>query len=125
MPKLRKIYVMIVFLLTLSFVLFSKPTKWRFWAGLSLPLLWIGLVLGLTRSIFLFGVPLGTAYLLWNRRRWLAVLIPACAILIVLSSPFQVAERLVSVTRPHETIDSNSRRVIMARTGLAMIKAHP
>ena len=116
--------VMIVFLLTLSFVLFSEPTKWRFWAAVSLHLLWIGLVLGLTRSIFLWGVPLGSVYLLW-KRRWLAVLVPVCAILIVLFAPFQVTERMLSVTRPHGTVDSNSRRVIMARTGLAMVKAHP
>ncbi len=116
--------LMIVFLLTLSFVLFSEPTKWRFWAALSLHLLWIGLVLGLTRSIFLLGVPLGSVYLLW-KRRWLAVLVPVCAALIMFFAPFQVTQRMLSVTRPHGTVDSNSRRLIMARTGLAMIEAHP
>jgi len=117
--------LMVIFLLALSFVLFSEPTKWRLCAALSLPVLWIGLVFGLTRSIFLLGVPLGMVYLLWNRTRWLALLIPGCAVLILFFAPFQVRERLVSVTRPHGTVDSNSRRVIMARTGLAMIKAHP
>lgn len=117
--------LMIIFLLTLSFVMFSGPSKWRFWAAVSLPVLWIGLVLGLTRSIILLGVPLGSIYLFWNRRQWLTLLIPACAVLIVFAAPAHVTERLVSVALPHGSVDSNSRRVIMARTGLAMITAHP
>lgn len=116
--------LMIIFLLTLSFVLFSGPSKWRVLAGLSLAPLWIGIVLGLTRSIFLFALPVGSMYLLW-KKRWLAVLVPACALLVMLAAPFQVKERLVSITRPHGTVDSNSRRLIMVRTGLAMIAAHP
>ncbi len=116
--------LMIIFLVTLSFVLRSEPAKWRSWAAVSLHVLWIGLVLGLTRSIFLVAVPLGSVYLLW-KRRWMAIVIPACAALLMLVAPFQVTERLVSVTRPHGTVDSNSRRLIMARTGLAMIEAHP
>lgn len=116
--------LMIVFLFALSFVLSSNRSKWRALAAVSLPLLWIGIVLGLTRSIFLFALPSGSAYLLWNKRR-MAMVLCACAIALILVAPFQVKERLASITRPHGTVDSNSRRLIMVRTGLSMIAAHP
>lgn len=117
--------LMIVFLMALSFVLFFPETKWRFWCVLSLPLLWTALMFGLTRSIFLVGLPLGMLYLLWQRKRWIAVLVPIFVVLIALAAPFQVYERMTSVIKAHGFVDSNARRIIMARTGVEMIRAHP
>ena len=117
--------LMIVFLVTFSFIVFSASGKWRTWGIGALAVLWTALMLGLTRSVFLFGVPLGVTYLLWNRKRWMALLVPACAILLCIIAPFQVSERVVSIAKPHTVVDSNARRMIMARTGIAMVEAHP
>jgi putative inorganic carbon (hco3(-)) transporter len=116
--------LMIISLLTLSFVLFSRPSKWRRATVFALPILWIGIILGLTRSIFLFALPLGSIYLLWGKRR-AAVLVAASASFILFATPVHVKDRVLSTIHPHGTVDSNSRRIIMARTGLAMIRAHP
>ncbi len=117
--------LMIVFLMTFSFVLFSDETKWRLSSAASLPLLGTALMFGLTRSIFLVGIPLGALYLVWIWKRWVIGLAPVCVVLILLAAPFQVKERIMSVVSPHGLVDSNLRRVIMIRTGLAMIRAHP
>jgi len=116
--------LMIILLFALSFVLFSQPSKWRIAACLSLPFLWVGIVLGLTRGIFLFAVPLAGIYLL-RRTKWLAVALPICAIVLLLAAPLPIRERLTSIFHPHSSVDSNSRRMIMARAGWAMIAAHP
>src|SRR5258708_17076724 len=42
-----------------------------------------------------------------------------------LAGPPPLQDRVFSVFRPHGDVDSNSRRTIMARTGLRMIAAHP
>jgi putative inorganic carbon (hco3(-)) transporter len=117
--------LMIVFVMALSFVLFAEPTKWRWPVSCSLLLLWVVLLLGLTRCVFLIGVPAGATYLLWIRKRWIVAIVPLVVALVLWKAPFQVRERIGSVTAPHGTVDSNVRRVILSRTGLAMIKAHP
>jgi putative inorganic carbon (HCO3(-)) transporter len=116
---------MIVLLLLLSYVLFSPERKGRAIAIVTLPVLWLSLVFGLTRSIFLLGIPTGVLYLLWNRkRRLVAGLMVAIAVTSV-AAPFQVRDRVISVFKPHKEVDSNLRRVIMVRAGWAMVKAHP
>jgi putative inorganic carbon (hco3(-)) transporter len=116
---------MVVLLLLFSYVLFSAGRQGKVIALATLPVLWVSLVFGLTRSIFLLGVPTGVLYLLWNRkRRVVAVLMVAIALTSVVA-PFQVRDRVVSVFKPHKEVDSNLRRVIMVRAGWAMVKAHP
>jgi hypothetical protein len=117
--------LMIVFLLSLAFVLFGPRTKWRLWFLCCLPVIGISLVLGLSRSVFVIGLPAGCGYLLWTRKRALLLLLPICAGLLWWTAPFQVRERISSIAKPHVTFDSNGRRVILTRTGLAMIKRHP
>jgi putative inorganic carbon (HCO3(-)) transporter len=41
-----------------------------------------------------------------------------------LAAPPQIRDRVLSVFHPHGDVDSNSRRAIMARTGLRMVGAH-
>lgn len=117
--------LMIVLLLAFSFILFSRATRWRAVSAVSLPILATALIFGLTRSIFLVGLPLGILYLVWNWKRWLIGLVPVCIALMLLAAPFQVKERVLSVAKPHGLVDSNIRRVIMIRAGIAMIRAHP
>ena len=116
---------MIVLLLLLSFLLFAGPRPWRALGWCCAAVLWVSLMLGLTRSIFLLGVPVGTLYLLSAFRPWTVLLVPILALLSYLAMPFQVRERVRSVVTPHGELDSNTQRSVTRRTGWEMIKAHP
>ena len=67
----------------------------------------------------------GVLVLACNYKRWLVWAAPAVALLMFLAAPPEIKDRVFSVFRPHGDVDSNYRRVIMARTGLRMIEAHP
>lgn len=116
---------MIVLIMLASLLLFGERSRWRLsgWAAAAL----IGgtLVLGMTRSVYLGGVPAGLAWLLWKLRRAAVCLLPLAGIAIFATAPGHVRERIISVVRPHGDFDSNSRHVIMARAGWAMIRSHP
>jgi O-antigen ligase len=116
---------MIVLLLLVSILLFSDKRRDKLISWLCLPILWSCLVLGLTRSVFLVGVPIGILFLVWSWQRWAIAAIPIICLLAFTVAPFQVRDRVVSVTRPHGDVDSNSRRIVMRRTGWSMVKAHP
>jgi putative inorganic carbon (HCO3(-)) transporter len=96
------------------------------WLGFSVAaVLWASVVLGLTRSIFLLGLPAGCFYLLRKWKRPIAFVLPALIILELLFGPVQVRERVVSAIRPHEELDSNAHRILTRKVGWAMIRAHP
>ena len=116
---------MIVLLMLAAFLLFSTQAGWKFYGWICFSILSVSLVLGLTRSIFLLGVPVGGAYLLWNWKRWVLALVPAVALLAIFAAPLPIRERIVSVVKPHGELDSNMHRTIMRRTGWAMVQAHP
>jgi putative inorganic carbon (HCO3(-)) transporter len=116
---------MIVLLLLLALLLFSPGGGWKIFGWASAAMIWAAIVLGLTRSIFLAAVPAGALVLAWNYKRWLVYAAPAVALAMFLAAPPHIQDRVFSVFRPHGDVDSNSRRAIMARTGLRMIAAHP
>jgi len=116
---------MIVLLMLLSFLLFACPKRWRILAWSCAAILWISLMLGLTRSIFLLGVPLGVLYLLSAFKPWTVALVPILALASYIVMPFQVRERVWSVVSPHGEMDSNSFRSVTRRTGWEMVKRHP
>lgn len=116
---------MMVLLLLVSIVLFSHKRRDKLISWLCLPVLWVCLVLGLTRSVFLLGVPIGVLFLVWSWQRWALAAIPIFCLLAFTLAPFQVRDRVISVIQPHGDLDSNSRRTVMRRTGWAMVKAHP
>jgi O-antigen ligase len=116
---------MMVLLLLVSIVLFSDKRRDKVIAWCCLPFVWVCLVLGLTRSVFLLGVPAGVIFLIWSWRRSALAAIPIIAVLIFMIAPFHVRDRVASVIQPHGEVDSNSRRTVMRRTGWAMVKAHP
>ncbi len=114
---------MIVMLMLGAFILFARGRKAKTIAGVCLGILGVSLVLGLTRSIFLLGLPLGGLYLLirWNWRALVVVPIVVLAALAVRP----VRERAISVFHPHGQLDSNRHRIVTRRTGWEMVKAHP
>jgi putative inorganic carbon (HCO3(-)) transporter len=115
---------MIVLLLLLSLLFFSHIRRWKTTGWIFAGVLTLSLVLGLTRSIFLLGLPVGLFYLLWFWHRWLVFAVPVAGILVVLSfAPLR--ERVTSIVQPHGETDSNLHRTITRRTGLQMIRAHP
>jgi putative inorganic carbon (HCO3(-)) transporter len=116
---------MIVLLMTVSFLLFAERSKWKLFAGACAIVIWLAILLGLTRSIFLAGVPVGVVSLFWSCKRWFVLAMPVLAIVMFALMPANLQNRVFSVFRPHGDTDSNSRRVIMLRTGWRMIKAHP
>jgi O-antigen ligase len=117
---------MIVLLMLLGLLLFYPPPGRLRWLGFTgAAVLWASIVLGLTRSIFLLGLPAGCLYLLWNWKRPTAFLLPALVMLELVMGPVQVRERVVSAVRPHEELDSNAHRILTRRVGWAMIRTHP
>jgi O-antigen ligase len=116
---------MIALLLLLSFLFFACPRKWRALTCCCAAVLWASLMLGLTRSIFLLGVPAGVLYLLWRFKRWTLAVAPLLALISYAAAPFQVRERVWSVIAPHGDLDSNTHRSVTRRTGWEMVKAHP
>jgi putative inorganic carbon (HCO3(-)) transporter len=116
---------MIIFLILLSYLLFACPRSWRPLGWCCACCLWISLMLGLTRSIFLLGVPVGAVYLLSVCRPWTLGLLPLVALVCWAAVPFQVRERIESAISPHGEMDSNAQRYVSRRTGWEMVKAHP
>jgi O-antigen ligase len=115
---------MVVLLMLAALLFFSPAPKWKIAGWICGAILAISLVLGMTRSIFLLGMPLGMLYLLWFWHRWLVVAVPVAA-LALLFSIAPLRERADSIIQPHGETDSNMHRTITRRTGLRMIEAHP
>jgi putative inorganic carbon (hco3(-)) transporter len=116
---------MVALLMLASFLLFARDRKWK---RIFLPpalLLWATITLGMTRCIFLLGVPLGMIYLLWNRKRALMLVVPAVAAIGLAAAPQAIRQRVVSVVQPHGDVDSNSHRAVCRAAGWEMVKAHP
>jgi O-antigen ligase len=116
---------MIALLLLTSLLLFGrrsrwKPVGWAVWLVIA-----ASLVLGMTRSVYLAGFPAGLAWLLWHRRKAVLCIAPLVCAVAFIAVPGHVRERIVSVVRPHGNVDSNGRRMIMARAGWAMVRSHP
>jgi putative inorganic carbon (HCO3(-)) transporter len=116
---------MIVLLALTALLFFVADRKTRIFGAICAPILLSSMVLGLTRSIFLLGLPPGVAYLVWRWKKWLLLPIPPIAVVAFLLAPMQVRERVTSVLEPHNGMDSNSQRLISLRTGWAMVRSHP
>jgi O-antigen ligase len=76
----------------------------------------------MTRGIW-FGTVAGAVYLLWMWRKWVVAIVPVAIAAAMLIAPLR--ERALSVFHPHGTNDSNEFRIVVWRTGLNMIRAHP
>jgi putative inorganic carbon (HCO3(-)) transporter len=114
-----------ILLLVAAFLLFAPDTrKWRWlWVPCAL-VVGISLILSDTRSVWIAAIVAGF-YLLWEWWKWAAMALPVLVALGFFVAPAAIQERVRSLRSPHGTIDSNSHRWIVWRTGLQMIKAHP
>jgi len=116
---------MIVLLFLAALLFFSIEPRWKSFGWFCAAVLSLSLVLGMTRSIFLLGFPVGLLYLLWFWHKWLVAAVPVIAVLAFLVSPQVLKERVTSIVQPHGETDSNKHRDILRRTGMQMIRAHP
>ncbi len=115
---------MIVLLMLAAYLFFSNERRWKLAGWLCAGVLVLSMVLGFTRSIFLLGFPIGLLYLCWFWHKWLVAAAPVVALLAFLVSPTALKERVRSTIQPSR-LDSNKFRLVTARTGLEMIRAHP
>jgi O-antigen ligase len=113
---------MLVLLMLAAFLFFAPPSKWKA-AGWAVSVLVVAsMTLGFTRSIWLAAFIAGL-FLVWFWKRWLVLAAPVLLAGALLVTP--VRERLISTFRPHGDTDSNQFRLVVWRTGLNMIEAHP
>jgi O-antigen ligase len=116
---------MFVLLMLASFLFFAPAAIQRRWVWLLCAgLMALALLLGFTRSIWLATAVAGV-YLCWFFRRWLVPLAPVALVLVFFLAPAAVRERITSLTRPKQGVDSNEFRVVTWRTGVRMIEKHP
>jgi putative inorganic carbon (HCO3(-)) transporter len=116
---------MFVLLMLASFLFFAPAAIERRWVWLLCAgLMSLALLLGFTRSIWLATAVAGV-YLCWFFRRWLVALAPVALVLLFFLSPAAVRERITSLTKPKQGVDSNEFRVVTWRTGVRMIEQHP
>jgi O-antigen ligase len=117
---------MLVLVVLSSFLLFGKVSdKRRLIAGwlLALPLC-VALILSDTRSVWI-AVVCAMVYLTWCYRKVLVLAIPVLGLIAYAVAPASIQERVVSIVHPHGTTDSNDFRIIVWRTGVRIIEAHP
>ena len=81
------------------------------------------LLAAFTRGAWL-GTLVGFSYLVYSYRKWLVPLIPAGLLILYLAAPDALQKREQSIVAP-ESDSSIQSRLVMARTGLAMIADHP
>jgi O-antigen ligase len=116
---------MFALLMLASFLFFAPAAIQRRWVWLLCAgLMALALLLGFTRSIWLATAVAGV-YLCWFFRRWLVPLAPVALVLLFFLAPAAVRERITSLTRPKQGVDSNEFRVVTWRTGVRMIEKHP
>ncbi len=102
-------------------VLFEKG-KWRWVSGFILVLLLAGCAASLTRSAWI-AIVAGVVALVAVRKPLLTLAIPPAAALILLLAPPEVRQRASTIFDP--TMTTNRDRILMVKSGLAMVRDHP
>ncbi|MGA2184414.1 MAG: O-antigen ligase family protein [Bryobacteraceae bacterium] len=114
---------MVVLFFLAAFLFFAAASRrWKVAGSIAGGVLLVSMVLGFTRGIWL-GTLAGGLYLLWFWRRWWIAIVPVVLLAGLAVGP--VRERVVSLFQPHGERDSNQFRIVVWRTGLEMIRAHP
>jgi putative inorganic carbon (HCO3(-)) transporter len=98
--------------------------KLPLWAYASVFILAAAILLSGTRSIWLATLP-AVLYLVWFWRPKMLLAVPVVLVAAFFVSPPTTRQRVISIFKPQEDVDSNRHREVTRRTGLEMIKAHP
>jgi len=116
---------MTVLLVGTALLFWGRPRGWeRTLLFIALPVIFLAILLGFTRGIWLATFFAGL-YLLWNWRRWAVAAVPALLAVAIFFGPSSIRTRFESLLRPRGELDSNQHRIVTWRTGVEMIKAHP
>jgi O-antigen ligase len=114
---------MLALLMAMSYLLFAKQTRSRWWVLACSVIIAISIVLAQTRAVWIATAVAGL-YLAWFWRRRVLIFAPVILVLGYLVSPPAFRTRITSIVRPSQ-LDSNEFRVVTLRTGLEMIRQHP
>jgi O-antigen ligase len=114
--------LMFVVLMLAAFLFWSPAARKRLYGFGVLCLLVSGaaLVAGYTRNIWIATAGAGV-YLVFNWKRRVVALIPGAAAVLLLAGGDALRERALSIFN----VGTNQVRIVMWRTGLEMVKAHP
>jgi O-antigen ligase len=82
-----------------------------------------GVLLAETRAVWIATV-ISILYLTFFWKKWVAALVPVLLAAALILGPHTLRERAESIVHPGRD-DSNQFRVILDRTGMRMIEAHP
>jgi len=115
--------LMLAALLAGSLLLAGWRGRGRVWERMCVALMTLALLASYTRGVWL-GTLAGLLYLVWRFRPKLLWLVPAGLLLLFLVAPASLKERALSIFDAQADTSTRSR-VVMFRTGLAMIAAHP
>lgn len=115
---------MIALMLVIALLLFAPPRRFRWMAAIAIAVIAGSIVIGWTRSVWV-ATAVAFLYLIAVWRPRLLLLAPLLLVIGWFASPRSVRERVVSIYRPHGTVDSNQHRYVTLRTGIEMVKTHP
>jgi len=117
--------LMMALLMAGAMVLFSNDRRHVRWLAPTLAIAGAGILLSFTRSMWL-GTVTGALWLLWWKRTWLVLAVPALIAIVLLANPLNVRERALSALSAQQgVLDSRAHRSALRRTGWEMVRAHP
>lgn len=94
------------------------------WITSVIPVLGVGLLVSYQRTMWA-GAAVGVSLLLWWKNKWLTLIVPAAAALLMAASPL-IRDRVMAIFQPQQNIlDSGAHRAALRATGWEMIQAHP
>jgi len=115
---------MFALIMLLAFLLFARGQRNWIWLKAACALLIVlAVLLAETRGVWVATAVAGL-YLVWAWRPRLMLLAPIAILLAVVASPPAIRERFQSIVQP-KRVDSNQFRIVVWRTGLRMVEAHP
>ncbi|MFN7918672.1 MAG: O-antigen ligase family protein [Bryobacteraceae bacterium] len=115
-------HMLLAGLLVAAYLFLGRDRDRNRWVAAGV-LLSLGLMLGLTRSVWA-GAAVGLVYLVWYWKRWALVALPVVAGVAVVAAPEPMATRLRTVWQPGKQ-DMAHHRDALRRTGWRMVQAHP
>jgi O-antigen ligase len=115
---------MLVLIMLGAFVFFSPAARRYLWLWLTLGFFMaFGVLLAETRAVWI-ATAVAALYLTWFWKKWVTALVPVLIAAALILGPHTLRERAESIVHPGRD-DSNQFRLILDRTGMRMIEAHP